>query len=220
MKNLKVKELIILGIFIIICIISTGLAIYFYFNKEECICNEVNILKENTEEQKENKIRLEVKGEVNKPGVYEVNEGSIIKDIITLADGFTKNANSSNINLSMKVKDEMVIMVYSKNVYKKTNKINLSCKSKSYDISNCITNKESIIIKGSEDNVETSSNLININTASVSELQKLSGIGKTKAEAIVDYRQKNGSFKSIEEIMKVSGIGKSTYEKFKDNITI
>ena len=220
MKIFKIKELIIGGIIILFGLISTGLAIYFYFNQEECICNDVNILENTTEEVKENKIKLEIKGEVNKPGVYEVKEGSIIEDIIKLAEGFTKNANTSNINLSMKVKDEMVIMVYNKNNYKKTNKIDTSCKSNSYDISNCITNKESIIINSNDVDKSKATSLININTASISELQKLSGIGKTKAEAIISYREQNGSFKSVEEIMKVSGIGKSTYEKFKDNITI
>ena len=61
---------------------------------------------------------------------------------------------------------------------------------------------------------------MNINTASINELKTLTGIGESKAKAIISYREKNGGFKSIDEIKKVSGIGNATYEKFKDNITI
>lgn len=73
-------------------------------------------------------------------------------------------------------------------------------------------------IRNKSDNV--SSRKININTASVEELQKLPGIGPTKAQAIVDYRQNNGDFKSIEEIKNVKGIGEKTYEKLKDLIDV
>ena len=120
----------------------------------------------------------------------------------------------------MKVKDEMVIFVYKKSVVKKVNKVDTGCKSNNYDISKCVEVKESIIENSNENIKSNESKLININTASMNELTTLSGIGKSKAEAIIAYRQNNGLFKSIEDIMKVSGIGKSTYEKFKANITI
>lgn len=224
MKYLKRKEIIIGLIGLILIILSSSLAMYFYFDKNECICNDIDIEKK-TEESNVTTIKLEVKGEVKNPGVYELNENSIIKDVINLAGGFTNNANTSNINLSMKVKNEMVIYIYKKSEYKKENKIDSGCKSTSYDISNCTKNKESIIITDEsnalpETSSATNTSLVNINTASIKELMSLSGIGETKAKAIISYREKNGLFKSIEEIKKVNGIGNSTYDKFKESITI
>ena len=182
---------------------------------------DLSINKEKTNEENDDKlINLEVKGEVKNPGVYSLKEDSIIKDVIELCGGFTSNANTNNINLSMKVKDEMVIFIYKKSIYKKANKVDTGCKSNGYDISKCVEGKESIIESGNKNITSNETKLININTASINELTTLSGIGKSKAEAIITYRQNNGLFKSIEDIMKVSGIGKSTYEKFKANITI
>lgn len=72
-----------------------------------------------------------------------------------------------------------------------------------------------LAVAENQDNV-----IINLNTASLTELMTLSGIGEVKAQAIIDYRDKNGAFCSIEEIMNVSGIGSKTFEKIKDRITV
>lgn len=221
LKYLKRKEIIIIIVLFILFLVFVGFSLYLYMNKEECICNDLSITDEKVnEENNEKLINLEVKGEVKNPGVYSLKENSIIKDAIELCGGFTSNANTNNINLSMKVKDEMVIFVYKKSVVKKVNKVDTGCKSNNYDISKCVEVKESIIENSNENIKSNESKLININTAGMNELTTLSGIGKSKAEAIITYRQNNGLFKSIEDIMKVSGIGKSTYEKFKANITI
>ena len=231
MEFLKRKEVILIIILFmkerylvikkLLFLIFGGFFLFSYVNKEECICNDLSINKEKANEENDDKlINLEVKGEVKNPGVYSLKEDSIIKDVIELCGGFTSNANTNNINLSMKVKDEMVIFIYKKSVYKKANKVDTGCKSNGYDISKCVEGKESIIESGDGNITSNETKLININTASINELTTLSGIGKSKAEAIITYRQNNGLFKSIEDIMKVSGIGKSTYEKFKANITI
>lgn len=221
MEFLKRKEVIIIIILFILFLTFGGFFLFSYVNKEECICNDLSINNEKiNEEDNEKLINIEVKGEVKNPGVYSLKENSIIKDAIELCGGFTSNANTNNINLSMKVKDEMVIFIYKKSVYKKVNKVDTGCKSNGYDISKCVEKKESIIESSNKNITSNETKLININTASINELTTLSGIGKSKAEAIITYRQNNGLFKSIEDIMKVSGIGKSTYEKFKANITI
>lgn len=64
------------------------------------------------------------------------------------------------------------------------------------------------------------SNKININTADVTELEQLSGIGESKAQAIINYREENGDFSSIEEIKEVKGIGAGIFENIKDMITV
>lgn len=189
LENKKVVISIILSL-LLLGLTSSYLAFSFYNkDEEEPICEEP-IVKE-----VKNTIHVDLKGEVNKPGVYELEEGTIVNDLIKKANGFTKNAYQDNINLSKKLSDEMVIIVS-----KKGSIIN----------NNLTTNAQ----------ITPTSNLININTASVSELMKLTGIGKSKAENIIKYREKNGYFKAPSDITKVSGIGKNTYEKFKELITI
>ncbi len=104
------------------------------------------------------------------------------------------DADTSTLNLSQKVKDQMVIYV-------------LKHGEKPKQIS---------------DGGSSSSNtdVININTANKEQLMKISGVGKTKAEAIISYREKNGDFKKKEDITKVHGIGKATFEKIKDKIEV
>jgi len=121
----------------------------------------------------------------------------------------------------------------------KTLLIDKACECSTYDISNCIDNYKSEIISSEKDtnyesnnaiinNSESSiendinnvSNLININTATKEELMKLSGIGESKAEDIITYRNTSGNFTTIEEIKNVSGIGDALFNKIKDYITV
>lgn len=180
---------------IIICISLFGG--YILFKKDDSYIVEENIIKE---EVIDRKIIIDIKGEINKPGTYEMNENDRIMDAIKISGGITDKADTSNINLSEKLKDEMLIIIPSleekKDIVEETKK------------SNTITTKE---IKDSK---------ISINTANVSELMKINGIGQAKAQAIVDYRNTNGLFKDIKDITKVSGIGNSTFEKIKEYIKI
>ncbi|MBE6053949.1 MAG: competence protein ComEA [Clostridium sartagoforme] len=140
-------------------------------------------------------IVVEIKGEVKKPDVYEIQQGSIIKDIIDIAGGLTEEANIDSINRAEKLKDNQLIVIPNKN-----------------DISN------GIVVSGGGGSSDDS--IININSASLSELQNINGIGEVKAQSIIDYREKNGGFKSIEDIKNVDGIGAKTFEKIKDKICI
>lgn len=144
------------------------------------------------------KVIVDVKGAVKNPGVYESTKDKRVKDIIDEAGGLLEDADTSNINLSEKLKDQMVVYVL-KNGEKPKQIMNSSNSSNS-------SNGEGEVI--------------NINTATKEQLMKISGIGKTKAEAIIEYREKNGDFKNKEDITKVKGIGKSTFEKIKDKIEV
>lgn len=232
-------KIIIIIILITLNIVSISLQTYNVINKSNIEYKTENIVKEpenkednkdeNINEESNNTIYIDIKGAVKSPGVYEVNNDSKVIDIINLAGGLNKNASTKYINLSKKLNNESVIYIYTNNeintFIKEQNKEPLTeCKCETENIKSCIDNKSSIIEKGqdtitNQDKKEDNSK-ININTASKDQLTSLTGIGDAKANAIIDYRNKNGNFKAIEEIKNVSGISDSLYEKIKDNITI
>ena len=134
-------------------------------------------------------------------------------DVIEKAGGLTENANTSVNNLSLKVKDEMVIIIYSNEevsnfskVKEEESRVSKSCNSSDIKNDTCISN-------------DSLSSLVNINTASKEELMTLTGIGEAKALDIISYRDNNGLFNDISDITKVPGIGDSLYAKIKDFIT-
>ena len=156
---------------------------------------------------------VDIKGEVNNPGTYEVLPDTRVLNVIEKAGGLTENANTSVNNLSLKVKDEMVIIIYSNEevsnfskVKEKESQVSKTCNSSDIKNDTCISN-------------DSLSSLVNINTASKEELMTLTGIGEAKALDIISYRDNNGLFNDISDITKVSGIGDSLYAKIKDFIT-
>ncbi len=158
---------------------------------------------------------MDIKGHVKNPGVYSFkeSENARINDLISKAGGLLKDADTSTINLSKKLEDEMIIIVYSKSEITNYVKTQDDLRKKLEICENKLKNDACINNK-----VETNSK-ININEASVSELENLSGIGKSKAEAIIEYR-KNKRFSSIEEIMNVDGIGENIFANIKESITV
>ena len=164
--------------------------ISFSNHKSDRIDNE----EKNDDKQDEN-IFVDVKGAVKNPGVFETTKDKRIKDLIDVAGGLLDDADTSTLNLSQKVIDQMVIYV-------------LKHGEKPKQMSEIGTTSSS------------SGEVININTANKEQLMKISGVGKTKAEAIIEHREKNGDFKKKEDITKVRGIGKATFEKIKDKIEV
>lgn len=176
-----------------------------------------------------NKIYVDIKGAVKKPGVYEIESNYRVIDVVNVAGGFTKYADTSVINLGKKIKDQMVIIIYTKSEiasFKKKNQIilvNSDCPTTECicpDITNdaCITT--STTTTNTTQTTTTKSSKVSINTGTIDELQTLTGIGLTKAQAIIDYRTNNGNFTKLEDLLNVSGIGTSTYDKIKDYITL
>lgn len=173
------------------------------------------------EEPLDDKIKVEIKGAVNNPGVYELETGKRVEDVIKLSGGLKKNADVSNTNLSKNLVDEMVIIIYTKDEINSMTTGNTTIKyidkecicpviENNSCISDVVTNFEII---------EEASNKISLNKATLEELMTLKGIGESKAKSIIEYREKT-PFKSIEELLNVKGIGKAMFEKIKANISI
>ena len=157
---------------------------------------ETTMLVEKTEVSttQETVIFVDIKGEVKKPGVYQMKVGDRVKDAIDAAGGLTAEADSQKVNLAQRVEDQMVIVVPK------------------------VGEEAETIPAGATSKEATKEGKVNINTATVEELKTLKGVGEKKAEAIIEYRKKNGSFKTKEDLMKVRGIGKKLFESFEERI--
>jgi competence protein ComEA len=172
--------------------------------EELTVANEtVLAMDEQTEEEKTETpadeplvLMADIKGAVNQPGVYEIQEGNRVVDLVELAGGLAAEADVSTINFAMRVTDEMTIYIPKKG--ESVESVNQ--------------------IEGGEQS--TKKTTVNLNRADASELETLPGIGPSKAEAIIEYRETNGSFKSIEDLKSISGIGDKTFEKLKELISV
>ncbi len=175
-----------------------------------------------------NKVKVDIKGEVKNPNVYELENNSRVIDVINLAGGLTENADTTLINLSKQITDEMVIIIYSKKEVEDMNKDNIVIKEVIKEVEkecNCpnITNDACITKDDISSQDETTQNaegeLINLNNCTIYELENINGLGQTKAQAIIDYQKEKG-FNKIEDLLEVKGIGQTIYEKIKDYFTI
>lgn len=169
-----------------------------------------------------NLISVEVKGYVNEPGVYEIEDGSVVNDLIIKAGGLSSNADISVINLARNLSNEDVVIIYSNEEISEMKEGSTSVKyidkecvcpviDNSALFDKVITNAEGIIIDTGK---------VSLNSATIKELMTLPGIGESKAKLIIEYRNNNKGFKEIEEIKNVKGIGSSIYEKIKDYLTL
>lgn len=173
------------------------------------------------EKQEIKMLKVDIKGAVKTPGLYEMEEGKRVEDVIQVAGGLTSEADSSMIHLSKVLTDEMVILIYTKEEIRKMKEgtyegvaMQQECHCPAITNDGCINKEEA------ETNISSTAKKISINTASLSELMNIPGIGKVKAESIIQYRKENGLFQKIEDIQKVKGIGAQTYEKIKGDITL
>ena len=147
-------------------------------------------------------IKVDIKGAVKRPGVYEIKNDSRVNDLIKLAGGVTVEADLDTTNLSLKLKDEDCVVIYKKGEGDKIQ--GLQKKDSSSEVLGPVG----------------VNSIININTANKEELKTLSGIGDIKADGIIKYREENGGFKSVDELTKVDGIGEKTLSKFIDKVDI
>ena len=220
--------------YLITIIIILMIICYFYIRSNSLKENNIKYSLENeniilnTEEESDeevemvNMIKVDIKGQIVNPGVYELKENSRVIDVINIAGGLTDDANTSLINLAKKIEDGMVIIIYSNEEVANSNvkEVETVFKiiEKECDCPN-IKNDSCINTELDNEQAEEDTKLININTASIEELMTLPSIGESKAKSIIEYRE-NTKFTSIEEIKNVSGIGEALFEKIKAHITI
>lgn len=206
-RFLKNKKIVLVVIVIFLSIL------YFIANKSIQKYND-DFIEENVETNQE-KIYIYVTGEVNIPGVVILNKGSRISDAINAAGGVTNNANTTKINLVYVLEDGMKVRIPSN---KELNN------NSSFEY---ITTKSG---EGANENIEKeektenkvnkkTTSLVNINTATQTELETLPGIGPSIALKIINYRKENGKFSNVEELKNVNGIGENKFEAMKKYVT-
>ena len=147
-------------------------------------------------------ITVYVSGEVNKPGIVTLNEGDRLATAVEMVGGTTDKADLNGINMAIKVQDEMHYIIPK--------------------IGDVVKNNNSEIVSNDNTNQAEASKTsqININTATIEELDTLPGVGEATANKIVNHRSENGEFKSIEEVKNVNGIGDKKFEEIKNLICV
>lgn len=207
-------------IILIIGIVITIIVIFFIYKKadkkeisnmdEEILVMANNTSSDNTKKERddmEDIIVVHITGAINSPGVVKLKQGARIEDAIEKAGGLKDNADISNVNLAYVLEDGVKIIIPEKGENEQT--VDIVSSSVGDDI-----------ILNSNSNEEEKKNKVNINKASQSDLESLSGVGPSLASKIIDYRNNNGKFSNIEDIKNVSGIGDNKFEAIKDYICI
>lgn len=162
----------------------------------------------------------DISGAVKHQGVYRLKNGARLEDLIEKAGGLTKDAQLKAINRSQLLKDQDKIYIPGKGDKAEAAQTANSAAASAPASSPSASSSSSSSSVSSSTSGAASGDLINLNTATASDLQKLNGIGEKKAEQIIAYRQEKGSFKSIDELKEVSGIGDKTFAAIKDQLTI
>lgn len=157
-------------------------------------------------QSEESIIYIDIKGAVNRPGLYQLSEGSRMVDAIEAAGGLTTEADDRTINLAEKLLDQQKIIVYTES--------EIAEQLMQEDRDNLLDRDYHL------SSPSVASQKININIATVEELQTLPNIGPKKAQAIIEYRQTNGSFQTIDQIKEIKGIGEKTYEELANLISV
>lgn len=148
-------------------------------------------------------IKVDVKGAVKSPGIFTAQAGDRVIDLISAAGSFTEKADTDKVNFAQIIEDQMVIYVPEIGEEDKGNLENIQ-----------VGTSGDAVIKG------TSGGLVNLNTATQEDLQTLTGIGPSKADAILEYRETVGKFKEVDELKQVTGIGDKTFERLRDSISV
>ncbi len=199
----QVPRAALTGILVLACVLVGVGALHFGSHTSDdyslASADESQFEKQDTQTETQ-KILVDVEGSVLSPGLYELDADARVGDAVNAAGGLAADAVPAQINLARKIADGEQVYVAS------VDDAAVSLGQSSMSVG--------ALGKGSEQGK------ININTASSDELQKLSGIGPSLAERIIDYRESNGRFSSVDDLQNVSGIGKSRFANIKDKICV
>lgn len=196
MDNRK-KKFILLCVLLLGCVL-TSIAAEYFTNEEPAPVTSA----QTQAKSKEQLITVYVSGAVARPGLYELPAGIRAQEAVEAAGGFTEAANQEKVNLAKKLKDGSQVNVPAVKGSEKA-----------------ITGTNASAGKASISSQQKQAGLVNINTASITELDSLPGVGEVTAQRIVEYRQQH-SFTRIEDIMQVKGIGEAKFNKMKNRITV
>lgn len=190
------------GLIIFIILIITAVAYFYYSNNKgnsiDVVSKEVNASDSiDGVNKNKNEINVFICGEINKPGVYSLCLGDRLIKLIELSGGFTQRADMEAVNLAEKLEDEDFIKIPA-----------------------LVTNLNGERVNSTSNSTDNGTGKININTATLEQLDSLPKIGPALAQRIVDYRVSNGRFKDIKELNNVSGIGDKIFEGLKDKVTV
>ena len=217
----RYRKQILLGI-ILLLLLLVPLA-YFFLTKDKKTkkkerIEEVKLEKKEEKKQEIDIYKVDIKGEVNVPGIYSLTSDSRVIDVIEKAGGLTEQADTSVIKIKKKINDEMVIIIYSEQEVREFEKT----KEKEKQVEEKCIQKDDNSLKNDACIITNTvpTGKVNINTASKEELMTLNGIGEAKANDIIKYRETNGNFETIEDIKKIEGIGDSIFAKIQEDITV
>ena len=204
------KERKVFIVMVVLCISSAIVFALLLFNDnkgEEFVYENVGVVEANNEVNNGNSevkpMFVYIVGEVVNPGVYTLNDGERIVDVLNKCGGAKEEADLSKVNLAYKLLDGQKIIIPNVNENVDNN------------FAFVINNAGNNIVSGDAGKVK-----VNINVASQQELESINGVGASTAKKIIDYREKNGYFKSVDDLTNVSGIGKSKVESIREFVVV
>lgn len=232
--NRNQKEIkVIIFLFLLFLIAAIAIYSYYHLSQEASQIAERNEANENKIVVKKEEVSptitpeataavsgwmVDIKGQVLNPGTYAVDDSMRIIDVIHLAGGLTEKADTSLLNLSKKVEDQMVIIIYTTEQVNDFRKIE---EENSQALNECHSMQDACIeLENPDEEKEIVSNKVDLNQATKEDLMTLPGVGEAKATAILAYRDEIGKFTTIEQLMEVPGIKDATYQQLKDFIVV
>lgn len=169
---------------------------------------DVNYSKQQDDNKVDNEgsVYVDIKGAVHHPGAYQVNGEQRIGNVIQKAGGYTDDADTSQVNLALKVRDQMVVYI--------------PHKGEKIPISNEIMGLNADINSTKTQTGSYSNGKVNLNLATIDQLKGLTGIGEKKAQKIIEYREQHGQFKSVDELKNVNGFGEKSIATLTDQVCV